>query len=228
MVDDPRTVHAEPTKEFFIYMITRDIELPRAILDLVDNCVDGATALRSDGSFAGLCVTLQLEGDRFVVDDNCGGISSETARSYAFRFGRVTGAAALRHSIGQFGVGMKRALFKLGTKFAVESTTANSRFLVRVDVGEWLKVRSWDFAFEELDETPGMFADVLHGTRIEVTPLHDEIGAMFGQDTFLRRLGMSIAEAHRTALSRGLSVILRIPAIMNAHSGHREHLRPAA
>lgn len=30
-----------PTKEFFVGMLTRDIELSDAILDLLDNCLDG-------------------------------------------------------------------------------------------------------------------------------------------------------------------------------------------
>ena len=38
---------ASPAKRFFVEMLTRDIELADAILDLLDNCVDGA--LRSGG-----------------------------------------------------------------------------------------------------------------------------------------------------------------------------------
>ena len=31
-----------PTKAFFVNMLTKDIELEDAVLDLLDNCVDGA------------------------------------------------------------------------------------------------------------------------------------------------------------------------------------------
>ena len=34
-------VYANPVKSFFVEMLTRDIELSDAILDLLDNCVDG-------------------------------------------------------------------------------------------------------------------------------------------------------------------------------------------
>ncbi len=40
-------VNASPVKSFFVYMLTRDIKLEEAILDLLDNCVDGI--LRSGG-----------------------------------------------------------------------------------------------------------------------------------------------------------------------------------
>ena len=39
---------ANPTKAFFVSMITRDITLEDCILDLIDNSVDGAW--RSEGS----------------------------------------------------------------------------------------------------------------------------------------------------------------------------------
>jgi len=40
----PTTDRAEvsPTKQFFVSMLTRDINLADAILDLLDNCLDGA------------------------------------------------------------------------------------------------------------------------------------------------------------------------------------------
>lgn len=36
---------ASPTKRFFVSMLTRDINLADAILDLLDNCLDGALRL---------------------------------------------------------------------------------------------------------------------------------------------------------------------------------------
>ncbi|MGH9433064.1 MAG: hypothetical protein ACRD3T_16150, partial [Terriglobia bacterium] len=44
-------INASPTKEFFISMLTRDIPLTRAIIDLVDNSVDGARRLRPTGDY---------------------------------------------------------------------------------------------------------------------------------------------------------------------------------
>ena len=36
-----KSIEASPTKAFFVQMLTRDIDLKAAILDLLDNCVDG-------------------------------------------------------------------------------------------------------------------------------------------------------------------------------------------
>ena len=110
---DPKRINASPTKEFFIYMLTRDIPLTRAVLDLVDNSVDGARKMRQAGDFNGLWVRIELDGVHFKIADNCGGIPVDIARNYAFRFGRPKDAPAVPGSVGQFGVGMKRTFFKL-------------------------------------------------------------------------------------------------------------------
>ena len=37
-----KKVDASPTKGFFIYMLTRDIDVKPAIVELIDNSIDGA------------------------------------------------------------------------------------------------------------------------------------------------------------------------------------------
>lgn len=44
-------IDASPTKSFFVYIIIKDIALDKAILDLIDNCVDGAKRLRPDENY---------------------------------------------------------------------------------------------------------------------------------------------------------------------------------
>jgi hypothetical protein len=39
---DPNIVHADPSKSFFIDMLTRDIGVTDCILDLIDNAIDRA------------------------------------------------------------------------------------------------------------------------------------------------------------------------------------------
>src|SRR5437867_3411240 len=93
-VPDPKRVLATPEKRFFISMIVKDIELIPAILDLVDNSIDGAKRVRPEGGddrFAGLHVRLELSPEKFTISDNCGGIEADHARDYAFRFGRPSG-----------------------------------------------------------------------------------------------------------------------------------------
>lgn len=230
---DPKRVDATPEKRFFISMLVRDIELIPAILDLVDNSIDGAKRLRpSTGGkdrFHGLYVRLDLGAEQFRIQDNCGGITVDHAREYAFRFGRPAGRPGPEGEVGQFGVGMKRALFKLGSAFWIESVAAHSSFVLPVDVEEWAGERSSDWSFEfqevaEADENPE--ADL--GTTIEVTSLHPGVAADLGNARFLARLRAALELRHQEALQNALEIHLGaatleliVPALRSS-----EDLRP--
>jgi len=186
--NDPWQIDASPTKELFIYMLVRDISLNRAIIDLVDNSVDGALRLRPHGDYTGLSIRIELDSEYLKIVDNCGGIPVKIARDYAFRFGRPKEAESMPKSIGQFGVGMKRTLFKLGSKFRVESTTESSYFVIEEDVDEWKQKTDWHFKFKELEENSTDITPEHVGTKIEVTSLYEGISNHFKLENFQNRL----------------------------------------
>lgn len=195
---DERVIDANPTKGFFITMLTRDISLRRSIVDLVDNSVDAANQY---DSLRGRWIKIEVKDDLFVIEDNCGGIEKEVARTQAFRFGRPDDAAHKAvHTVGRFGVGMKRTLFKLGRKFVVRSHHADSSFKIDVDVDEWMKTPAWEFHLEPLD------AGEEFGTKIEVRKLLKSTSEQFGLDSFINNLEDEIGQAHFKAISKGLEI----------------------
>lgn len=204
-------INASPTKEFFISIITKDISLLDAIKDLVDNCVDGARSMRADGGYQGLFAHIEVSPDSFLIVDNCGGISVDVATNYAFRFGRARGAPSVEGSIGQFGVGMKRALFKMGKKFEVKSTAANSRFTLNVDVDEWTSLvdsqgrEKWEFEFSEVAEGENNPIET-RSTTLEVTNLYPPVAAEFGTAVFVQQLVAGLQQAHAHSLNLGLDI----------------------
>ena len=110
------TVDARPVKSFFIEMLTRDIELVDAILDLLDNCVDGI--LRTEGNsldekpYDGFNAKIMFDENSFSISDNCGGIPWKL-HDYAFRMGKdPKDRDPNLQTIGVYGIGMKRAIFK--------------------------------------------------------------------------------------------------------------------
>jgi Histidine kinase-, DNA gyrase B-, and HSP90-like ATPase len=200
-------VDASPTKAFFIEMLTRDIDLVPAIIDLVDNCVDGARRLKGDGPYTGLSVRITAGEGGFRLWDNCGGIDLDTALKYAFRFGRPKDMERTPGSIGQFGVGMKRALFKLGDDITVESTSAETRFSLQVKVSDWERTPGWQFPISVT--RPGKpFAKAERGTVIEVKGLHESVADDFALPTFLGRLREELARAHQYHVGKGLAITL--------------------
>jgi hypothetical protein len=210
---DQNRIDASPTKDFFIHMLVRDIPLNRAIIDLVDNSADGARSERGDGDYNGLWIRLEIKPTHFRVADNCGGISVEVARDYAFRFGRPKEAPSVDGSIGQFGVGMKRTFFKLGHFFSVKSATATTRFTMEIDAELWKARKNpqgeddWHFDFTTSEENITVPVDE-KGTIIEVTKLHASVAESFGEDSFIKRVWQEIAVAHATNMEKGLSITL--------------------
>jgi len=202
-------IDVTPTRALFVEMLTRDIRLDRAVLDLVDNSIDGAKRLRpsEDADLSGLEVRISLGGDKFEISDNCGGIGIETARHYAFRFGRAKGMTATPGSVGQFGVGMKRALFKFGHAFQVRSTTVNDRFHLDVNVDTWeQEAGPWRFTFESTETAIDVPPDQT-GTNILVSPLRDDVKAQFASTTFRNALGRQIESVQQQYIDRGLRIV---------------------
>jgi hypothetical protein len=200
-------IDTTPTKELFIDMLTRDIALTPAIIDLVDNCADGAKRIRGEGSFKEFWARIEVSETSFRVSDNCGGIPVDVARKYAFRFGRPLGAPSVKHSVGQFGVGMKRAIFKIGRKFRVESATPSSRFVVEVDVDKWAADPKWEFEFSELEEGIKVPRDE-QGTSIHIERLKDDVKPVFALTSFQTELKNMLQSRLQDPISRGLAVTL--------------------
>jgi DNA topoisomerase VI subunit B len=189
MDESKNIIDASPTKELFISMLVKDLELKDAIGDLVDNSVDGSRRMRGNEKYDDLFIKIEATTDCFKITDNCGGIPADLARDYAFRFGRPPNMPTITHSLGQFGIGMKRALFKLGKKFKIESTSSTSRFVVEVNVDEWKKLTKWNFTFDDIKEDlPEEDTKGKRGTIITVTDLHEDVAEQFNLGNFISEL----------------------------------------
>jgi HSP90 family molecular chaperone len=206
MSGNQRVINAEPTKDLFIYMLVRDIPLIRAIIDLVDNSVDGAThLLQSNENYEGLWIKILADKEQFEIQDNCGGITVQDAEEYAFKFGRANDAAVTPKSIGRFGIGMKRAFFKIGQKFTVESTTYSSKFVVSEDVEEWKNKDEWTFESFDVQEGSDYKSNEI-GTRILIEKLHETVSEDLGLENFISQLKQELTIAYSLKLKKGLSI----------------------
>ncbi|RYG58234.1 MAG: hypothetical protein EON56_00265 [Alphaproteobacteria bacterium] len=212
---DETKVEASPTKRFFVDIMTRDILIGEAIQDLIDNCIDGAKRLRPSvgESYEGLEVSISTSKEAFELSDNCGGIPLDVARKYAFRFGRAKGFDETEGSVGQFGVGMKRALFKLGRHFSVSSRTEDAAFDIVVDVDAWVDDDiNWDFNITQLDKSARALADT--GTTLKAWELETGVSELFARDTFTAALKNEIRVRQQEAMSRGLRFNVNDEAII--------------
>jgi hypothetical protein len=174
----------------------------------------------------------------FSVKDNCGGMTQVRAEKYAFTFGRqyrikeveidglpkeqplgaldgkdaqedrAEAAGEADYRIGVYGIGMKRAIFKIGASIQIKSTYTHDgirqAFEVPIDVPTWMREKNtdWSFAIFTAEAAPE------DGIIIEVRNLSRQTVASFGSDAFLQNLRRVIERDYSLHLSRGLRVSL--------------------
>ncbi len=203
-------VDTRPFKSFFVQMLTRDIELTDAILDLLDNCMDGVlrsikTAKSGHRPYRGYWARIQFDARSFSIVDNCGGIPW-SLHDYAFRMGRPRDAGpAVSGSVGTYGIGMKRALFKIGRHALIQ--TQHHRHIYEIEITDkWLESEDeWELPVTGLDPVGDE-----DGTMIVVDGLNPDVGALFGnRRAWCEKVLREKIESHYAMiLDKGFSVTL--------------------
>ena len=158
--------------------------------------------------FKGLYINITINDNEFKIKDNCGGIDIDIAKEYAFRFGRPENSDLdIKYSIGQFGIGMKRAFFKIGRRFIVSTKTVNNSFSMNVDVDAWSKEDGWTFPYNEssIYDAPIDISET--GTSIIVNELNTDVKTAFGDPKFLQSLQNDLELDHLYNLNKGLKII---------------------
>jgi hypothetical protein len=199
-------VSAHPVKSFFVHMLTRDIELKDAILDLLDNCVDGVQrsaskkTLRKQKPYDGYWAKITVTPSEFRIEDNCGGIPWDR-HDFAFRIGRIKQDIDKgRHTIGTYGIGMKRALFKIGGDATVRTHAPDASYRVRFSP-DWMSDDSdWDVMADKIEPAAE------YGTSIEVKDLRAVVRQEFASSQFIEALRDTVSTHYAYIIGKGFSV----------------------
>jgi hypothetical protein len=184
-MNDEMIIDASPTKELFLDTLTKDVNISDAILDLVDNAIDGYTRHDFEDRRS---INIKLSKTKFSIRDTCGGIDLESARNEVFRFGVVKGG---KHSLGVYGIGLKRSMFKLGSIIVFRSDDGDDYFRVDIDVEEWKEEKGWNFTFSEIAESKNKTF-----TKILIKKLKDDVKREFESSRFVNDLKDRISKTY--------------------------------
>jgi len=182
----PDEIDARPTKRLFIDILTRDISVKACILDLIDNSVD--SYIRNEIKDRRK-IKLSISKDEFAISDNCGGIEYNFLKTTVFRFGADI-LERDKPTLGIYGIGMKRAILKIGRKILMETDDGNNYCKIDLGVNEWSESNDWKIPFEYEDSRlpPGEKPY----TNIVVTDLYDSIKKKFDLDSFINSIKEAI------------------------------------
>ena len=200
-------VDAAPVKSFFVEMLTRDIELVDAILDLLDNCVDGILRQRKNSSgktpYKEFKAEIMFDENSFSISDNCGGISWDL-HDYAFRMGKdPKDRDSESPTVGVYGIGMKRAIFKIGKRCSISTQTQKDCYKVKI-TPEWIaKQDDWELSVSESPRS-----NKKDGTKIVICELNEGIAIRFGKEkeNFTRELAEKVKTHYAFILDKGFEV----------------------
>jgi len=215
-------INALPSKIFFVDMLTRDIELDDAILDLLDNCVDGIVRqlsvtpdeINEATPYDGFWARITATPEEFLIEDNCGGIPRDIAINSAFRLGRPDlDRDKDLATVGMYGIGMKRALFKMGRRSSIISQHKGGTYRVEIPP-EWLE----DDADWKLDIKDTGDGSESNGTSISITELRSSVSQQFDQkeNTFLDDLQERISHLFTIIIKKGFRVYINDSEIKGA------------
>lgn len=213
------TADASPEKRLFISLITRDIPLVAAFLDLIDNSINAAvepfsdrlqtaedylTLFNDDSVQPTVDIHLTIDSEHVQIQDNAGGISAVTARDHVFKFGRSTDESHASDRLSVYGIGMKRAVFKLGNRINIISDHQSQGFELKLNVKEWAKVTEQPWTFAISSRTAAIVGQT--GTKIVVKELYDDTKRRLSDGVFTGQLKDAIAKTYAFYLARFVNI----------------------
>jgi hypothetical protein len=216
-------------EQSYIYsVLTSDISVADAILDLIDNSIDAARKdIQHKGgaqkgqhlpsSYAGYTINLSIDESGIAIQDNCHGIEEGLLTEKAFKLGA-------RHeqnfSIGMYGVGLVRAYWKLGRSLEMVTDNTKNKFSLQVDRDKVLKA-----------EHPVVPAakSVSSGTAsniVCINELHSEtlkdVSSTYWQEKFFQR----VSRIFGLCISKGLQITINKVTVPEFGPEIREEIKP--
>ena len=221
----PFKADTSPTKEVVVNSLTRDATVEACIFDLIDNSIDAARDTlfhhltpaaqkhQLPTSYGGYWIKLDFSGTGFTIEDNCGGISVDSLKHSVLRFGKKS---AHDLGIGVFGVGLNRALFKLGRISHLRTDTGQQRAELILNSADYLKSPDWNLPAQEFPSTGKI------GTEIEITNLPTEVGKDFADATWRNNLRDELGRRYGRFIGKGLEIKVNGTVAKNSEIKIRE------
>jgi hypothetical protein len=205
---------ASPEKRLFISLITRDISLSDAILDIIDNSINAAlepiaSRLKTADDYqnvladpklkAKVTIDVTIGSARIVVRDTAPGISADVAAKHVFKFGREDSGENKNDRLSVYGIGLKRAMFKCGNRITIKSDHAEGGFDLSLDVKRWQDIRVDPWTFDITTRPPVKTGT---GTQIVITELYDDVVARISDGLFINHLRDLITRTYSFFIDR--------------------------
>lgn len=203
-------INSGVSPDFIEKTLTQDITTLEALYDLVDNAIDAARnhIMKGDfhkdpsglpASYAGYKVHIRIDKDSVRIIDNCLGIDEETLTNTA-----LYTAANSNHSygIGYYGLGLKRALLKMGSTYSIAVDNGLSIFKCQFGsehIGGNKNKKIYANEYPSLNRLKSLFS---------VSKLKDEIKNDLHNSSWFENAVFGFSLRYSIYLSKGFEIII--------------------
>lgn len=201
-------VDTRPSKAVVVDSLIRDITIEACIFDLIDNSIDAARDSiyrrnpelkgKPPASYEGYSISISMDGEEFCIRDNCGGITKNDLEKSVLRFGE---RSAHKSGIGVFGVGLNRAIFKLGRNTFLESDTGRELCILKLDTAEYLRDKdNWMLPAERRASTKKT------GTKLTISELPAETSKKLSDKHWEEDFVLELGRRYGRFIEKGLEI----------------------
>jgi len=205
------SVDTRPNKAVVVDSLIRDISIDACIFDLIDNSIDAAreTIYKFDksadqnkppASYENFKIEIKTDGDQFSIIDNCGGITQDDLAKSVLRFGQ---RSSHKSGIGVFGVGLNRAIFKLGTLINIESDTGREKCTLELNTPEYIQdEHNWNLPAYKYPSGKTI------GTSIKTKGLSSETSRLLSDKSWQKSFAKETGRRYGKFIEKGLQIQL--------------------
>lgn len=195
---------------FLAATLTADIELTDAIFDLIDNSIDSARNAITSGAFAkdkyglpanyaGYSIKIRLGSNSISILDNCTGFNEESLAKNTLYVGERSNHL---YGIGHYGLGLKRALLKSGSKFGMVTDNGNTMYRLIFDRN------SFSGNHKLQPEATSFASEGKNRTLLTVSDLHRSVKDQINDDLWFNEIANEICVRYSIFIEKGLEISL--------------------
>ena len=205
-----------------------------AFLDLIDNSVNAALEpfaeeLETADGYVKILnrtdiepntdIKIKISAKRIEIVDTAPGISLKMACDHVFKFGRSQDEENESDRLSVYGLGLKRAFFKLGKRVKITSDHVEGGFELDLDVLEWSRDTNMPWKFD-LTSRPSVKPKDC-GTHIEISSLYSETKKRLQDGVFEGQLREEIGKTYAYFLTKFVRISVNEEKILptNLHVG---------
>lgn len=196
--------------DYLANILTKDITARESIFELVDNAVDAARDRLLElkdpeldkyglpNCYEGNWIAIRFGRESVAFLDNCSGIAEEALADRTFVIGAMS-----RHpyGIGRFGIGLKRALFRLGKEYALSTDTGT--FAARMKFASTQLERSNSTLVASRHRSSGRAKTFIHISDLREGVLHE-----FGTESWIDDLSKSLSRRYGIFIEKGFKIFV--------------------